>query len=30
MAMVSALEKMTFCPELRYAREVEILMEDFS
>jgi len=30
IAIVSALEKMTFCPELRYAREVEILIEAFS
>ncbi len=27
---VKALEKMTFCPELRYASEVAILVEDFS
>lgn len=27
---VSAVEKMTFCPELRYAKDVAILMDAFS
>jgi hypothetical protein len=30
IAAVKALEKMIFCPEFKYAKEVVILTEDFS